>query len=58
MAKAGIKRKQPKPKATDKRQSERFRETARKLGADENEEAFERAFLKIVPPRNDPKKER
>jgi hypothetical protein len=47
MGKAGEKQKR-KPKITDKRQSERFRETARKLGADESEEAFDRAFRKIV----------
>jgi hypothetical protein len=50
MGKAGEKQKR-KPKITDKRQSERFRETARKLGADESEEAFDRAFRKIVPPK-------
>lgn len=47
----------PKPKAkskskfTDKAQSERFIETARKLGIEETGEAFERAFAKIVPPK-------
>jgi hypothetical protein len=50
MGKAGEKQKK-KPKLTDQRQSERFRETARKLGADESEESFERAFRKIVPPK-------
>jgi hypothetical protein len=48
MAKAGTKPK-PKPKKTDKKQSERFKETARKLGVDESGETFERAFRKIVP---------
>lgn len=50
MGKAGEKQKR-KPKMTDKRQSERFRETARKLGANESEEAFDRAFRKIVQPK-------
>lgn len=40
-----------KPQMTDKAQSERFRRTARELGCDESEEAFEQAFKKIVPPR-------
>ena len=47
MGKAGEKQKR-KPKLTDKRQSERFRETARKLDCDESEDAFQRAFQKIV----------
>jgi hypothetical protein len=50
MGKAGEKQKQ-KPKMSDKRQYERFVETARKLGCDESEEAFEQAFRKIVPPK-------
>jgi hypothetical protein len=50
MGKAGEKQKR-KPKEKDKRQYERFVETARKLGVDENPEAFERAFKKIVLPR-------
>jgi hypothetical protein len=53
MEKAGAKprKKQRKPKLSDKRQFKRFKETARKLGVDENEENFERAFKKIVPPK-------
>jgi hypothetical protein len=47
MGKAGVK--QQKPKATDKQQSERFRETAREHGADQSMEEFERAFKKIAP---------
>jgi hypothetical protein len=43
-----------KPPAPDERpQSEDFIETARKLGADESREAFERVFKKIaksIPP--------
>jgi len=54
MAKAG----KPKPtsKLSKKAQYERFLETARELGVDNEEsvKAFERAFEKIVPPR--PKK--
>jgi hypothetical protein len=43
----------PKPtkKMTQAEQSERFKETARNLGADESGEAFRRAFEKIVPPK-------
>jgi hypothetical protein len=50
MGKAGEKQKRT-PKIKDKRQYERFVETARKLGCDESEEAFERAFGQIVPPK-------
>ena len=35
----------------DKAQSERFRKTARELDCDESEEAFDKAFKKIVNPR-------
>jgi hypothetical protein len=37
------------PKDTDKKQFERFVETARKVEADESGKAFELAFEKIVP---------
>jgi hypothetical protein len=40
----------PKRKMTKAEQSERFKETARRLGADESGEAFERAFKRIAPP--------
>jgi hypothetical protein len=50
MGKAGEKQKRT-PKTKDKREYERFVETARKLGCDESEEAFEREFEKIVPPK-------
>lgn len=43
-----------KRRAADKEQYERFREAARELGTDESEEAFERAFQKIVPPKQQP----
>jgi hypothetical protein len=49
MAKPGAPKKaKPKPKLTDKEQSERFKETARELGVDESGEEFERSFEKIV----------
>jgi hypothetical protein len=51
MGKAARPRPKNKPQMTDKAQSERFRKTARELGCDENEEAFKRAFWKIVPPK-------
>jgi hypothetical protein len=38
-----------KRKSSDKEQYERFRQAARELGTDESEEAFERAFHKVVP---------
>jgi hypothetical protein len=37
-----------KRKVSDKEQYERFRQAARELGTDESEEAFERAFRKII----------
>ena len=43
-----------KPKPSKKTQYGRFVETARKLGCDESEEAFEDAFKKIIPPRRRP----
>lgn len=51
MAKAAgpPKKKKPKPKLSDKEQSERFMETARELGVDESGEEFERALRKIIP---------
>jgi len=50
MARADTKLKQ-KNKLTQKEQSERFRDTARKLGCDESEDALERAFKKVVAPK-------
>jgi hypothetical protein len=51
MAKAGAPKKaKPKPKLTDKDQSERFIETARKLGVDETGKDFEKTFSMIVKP--------
>jgi hypothetical protein len=54
MAKASApkpKRAKPKPKLTDKEQSERFIETARTLGADENGEHFEKLAKTMLKPR-------
>ena len=51
MGKAGEKQKRT-PKTGDKREYEWFVKTARKLGCDESEEAFERSFTKIVPPKH------
>jgi len=48
MAKAEKPKAKPKPKFTDKEQSERFIETARKLGAEETGEAFDKAVDKIL----------
>jgi hypothetical protein len=42
-------KKQKRPTKTDKRQSERFIATARKLEADESSASFERTFGKLVP---------
>lgn len=47
-----------KPKPDDEAQKQRFIEKARELGTDESEEAFERAFKKIVPPKKGAKAER
>jgi hypothetical protein len=40
----------PRPQAVSE-QSRRFVETARELGCDEDPEAFERMFARIVPPK-------
>lgn len=59
MAKAAAppkgKKAKPKPKLSDKEQSERFMETARRLGVDESGEAFEATFRKIVITKEPPK---
>ena len=55
MAKAGAPKKaKPKPKLTDKEQSERFIEAARELGVDESGKKFEDSFKKIVRVTNRP----
>ncbi len=43
-----------KRKADDPEQYKRFRRAARELETDESEEAFDRAFRNIVPPRKVP----
>jgi len=51
MAKAGApKKKKAKPKLSDKEQSERFIQTARKLRVDESGENFEKTFRAVVKP--------
>lgn len=40
----------PKPKPVDPKQSKRFADMAREIGADANAETFERAFKKVVRP--------
>jgi hypothetical protein len=51
MAQAPKPRPKPRPKAkfTDKAQSERFIEAARKLGIEDVGETFENSFKKIIP---------
>lgn len=51
MAKAEKPKAKPKPKFTDKEQSERFIETARKLGVETTGEKFEEAVKKILKQR-------
>jgi hypothetical protein len=51
MAKAEKPKAKPKHKFTDKAQSERFIETARKLGVEETTEAFENIVTKIATAR-------
>jgi hypothetical protein len=43
--------KPPSRKIEDKEQYERFREFAREVEADDDPEAFDRRFRKIVPPK-------
>ncbi|MGH6818670.1 MAG: hypothetical protein ACREC1_07870 [Methylovirgula sp.] len=50
MAKA-VKPREKQKKKADKKQSERFKETARELGCDESKGALDRAFEKIDPKR-------
>jgi hypothetical protein len=55
MGKAGEKQKR-RPKVTDKQQSERFKEAARELGADQDSETFDRVLGEMG--RRDPNKSR
>lgn len=50
MGKRGEKQKR-RPKIKDKRQSERFKETAREIGADESSDAFDRILDQLAPPK-------
>ena len=47
MGKAGEKQKR-RPKFKDKKQSERFKEAARELGAEENSDRFERVVAQMA----------
>jgi hypothetical protein len=42
----------PVPKPDDPEQSKRFIDTAEEVGADADDEALERAFKKIAPPKS------
>jgi hypothetical protein len=53
MGKAGEKQKR-RPKFKDKKQSERFKETARQLGADESSDAFDRTLSELARPKGRP----
>jgi hypothetical protein len=52
----GVKQKR-RPKIKDKKQSERFKEAARELGADESNPAFDRLVDQLAASRPKPKKE-
>ncbi len=52
MGKLGEKQKR-KPKINDKKQSERFKETAREIGADEPSDAFDRIVGEMVRQKRD-----
>jgi hypothetical protein len=53
MGKAGEKQKR-RPKIKDKRQSERFKEAARKLGADQPTDVFDRVVAEMARPKLSP----
>jgi len=55
MGKAGEKQKR-KPKISDKKQSERFKETAREVGADESSNAFDEIITAMARPKPAEKK--
>ncbi len=54
MGKRGEKQKR-KPKISDKRQSERFKEAAREVGADERSDAFDRIVREMARQQRNPK---
>jgi len=56
MGKAGEKQKRT-PKTKDKKQSERFKEAARQLGADESSEAFDRVLGEMARPKEKSKRD-
>jgi len=47
MTKAGAKQKR-RPKISDKKQSERFKQTARAIGADQESETFDRIVKRLA----------
>jgi hypothetical protein len=55
MGKEGEKQKR-RPKYKDKKQSERFTEAARQLGADQGTDAFDQLIKQMAPPKPHPKK--
>jgi hypothetical protein len=55
MGKAGEKQKRT-PKIKDKKQSERFKEAARAIGADESTDAFDRVIEQMARTKPDDKK--
>jgi hypothetical protein len=55
MGKAGEKQKR-KPKFQDKKQSERFKETARQLGADQELDVFARLVTEVAKQRPEPRR--
>ena len=57
MGKAGEKQKR-RPKFKDKKQSERFKDTARQLGADETGDAFDRIIEQMARTKPDTKPKR
>ena len=53
MGKAGAPKKaKPKPKLTDKEQSERFKKTARELGVDESGKEFDKFVDRALAPKS------
>jgi hypothetical protein len=55
MGKLGEKQKR-KPKISDKKQSERFKETARQLGADQESDVFARLVIEVAKQPPEPRK--
>jgi hypothetical protein len=55
MGKKGEKQK-PRPKYKDKKQSERFKEAARLLGAEQGTDAFDQIIKQMAPPKTRSKK--